>query len=1378
MALHCTLARGPHSLLSGPPCELVLDAPDGTAGTVLHQELATRFGTGFLTVGGLELGSLVLGEPPLINGAVIVDDGGRFRKRPARQLPPNQVPSGLALTVHAGPGAGTVVPLERGSYTLGRSGARILIQDPELSRLHARIEVTDSEVSIADLGSANGTYVDGHRVRNAVISTNSTLRCGNTGFTLAFRDRARIALDSAGSSVRPPIMVRCQSDPGNRLVLLLTAALPLAIGVSLALATGMWMFLAFAAASAGSLLVPLLTGRRQRRKTAAALKAAVAQDRARRLGAGPSLAVLMLAAGRVDDWTESPDGGDLWLRLGEALQPANVQPEPAGAAIPAAGVVPVLLDPQPRTVFCGTRAVADGLIRALVMQVAGYPLGRATPVILHGDAARLPLPARYLPMVKLTGSADSCRAALAAEPVMPAKAAGPGILVLTGTSPAPEVENDLALAALDLGWRVLQFVAAEAPCSGSDVELAERESTLRVSDGALRFVPDLAPAAVFDTFCRRLAAGAWLPRSASTGIPATCGLEDLVPLDPAATAARWKMAREAQGLAVPVGMGTSGAQLLDLHSDGPHLLVAGTTGSGKSEFLRTFIVSLAVSYPPDRVNFLFIDFKGGSGLGPLAGLVHCTGLLTDLSSHGLNRTLLSLRAEVRYREEVLGAAGVPDLTVLRSSPAEAGTTLPHLVIVIDEFRMLVDDHPEVLRELMRIASVGRSLGIHLVMATQRPQGALTADIRANVTSSIALRVQSEMESIDILNHRAAAGISIGCPGRAFLARGTEPPREFQAASLQSGRTTAPQRARVRLAVEYFAEPADPAAAVAGVAAQTPTQAAEPLLGMVRDLWNAAGGASPRRPVADPLPPRLQDPDDCLSEPHYGMRAGLASPDQLPATSDSAGHDGDGSVLRIALGVVDLPARQCIEVLWWDPARDGHLALVGGPASGAAEAMESVSRRLLCHDAESHAYVLDAAGGLLQPLAGSPRTGAYVGLHELRRAVRVLERLADELALRLSQREAHRTPLLVVIAGWGSWASAFRAGPHSWVEDLVHDLVRDGRAAGIIVLLAGDRELVSARFTAAVPNRLYFPAGATEESRLAWPRLPETEAVKGRAVAVGPVAGAEPSACQLFERNASGGVSPPLEQVGWQAAVRAPSHRPFRVEPLPALVTVDALLAQAADSHGGRLAETPLTLLGLAGDEPAPTGFRIPPAGVIAVLGGPASGKTNALHAIEELNAGAAGWLQPKAGEDPCGFWNRCLAAARTGELSGQRVLLVDDADRLPPRTVRDVADLHGLGHAVVFAALPGPLLSQRVPLAAEARSSGAGLLLCPRSLSDGDLFGVRFEVEPHAPPGRGVLIESGRASALQVARARSCRTPQQSPGKNYSAGGAPPVREA
>ena len=1352
MTVHCTLVGSPHSAQHRPPVELTIEGTVGTSGADLQERLSRQFAAGPVSVDGQDLRSTRLGFPPLVNGAVLVDGAGQASARKLRRRPPPSADAPLALAVHSGAGAGTVVPLRRGSYTIGRSNTRIIIPDPELSREHARLLVTESDIIITDLESANGTYVDGSRVRAAAVSTDSVIRCGSSHMSLVFMDLPGSILADAGRSTQEPLTVPGRMDSGNRAVLVLAAVLPLAIGVALAILTGMWMFLAFAAASALSVLVPLATGRRQRREQAKAVKAAVAADRERRQRSAPSLALLVLAYDEASSSSAGvPEGEDdtrVWLRLGEAPQPANVRIEPVTTAAEVAptGPLPLCLDPgRSMTSFRGPSAVADGMLRSLVLQLAGYPRGRSTRIVIQGKADCLPLCARYLPQATLTASRDSCLNALA-EGFGPGRRHGVLFLLARQDGPAEDIDV-ICEVARQSGWQVLYFVPPETPGQPADIELSERVSVFKQPSGDISFVPDLAPEGVIDDFCRRAATAPGQQVDAGPGVPDTCALEEILPLSSAHTAARWDRSMQTGGLPFTLGLCPAGRYSLDLQSDGPHLLVAGTTGSGKSELLRSLTLTLALSHPPDRVNFFFIDFKGGSGLGHLAGLVHCVGLLTDLSHDALDRTLLSLRAEVRLRECALAAASVPDLEAYRLSPASRKVALPHLVLVIDEFRILVDDAPEALRELMRIAAIGRSLGIHLVMATQRPQGALTADIRANVTSSIALRVQSDMESMDIINSRAAAAISLDLPGRAYLVRGAEQPVEFQATSSAAVGLRPEAALAVRSSVEYFTAPSPVEVAGTSGGALTPAEAAAPLLAMVQELWSGRNGQSPRLPVAPPLPNDLP-----LRRATAAARAASSA---CPGPQDPA--------RTVGLGLMDLPEQQKVVPLNWRPGADSHLALIGGPTSGASEALDLAVALLLLGPQETHFYFLDA-GGHFAHLRRHRRTGAHAGLHELRRGVRVLERLGQELARRLSQGGEDNTPVAVVISGWGSWLSAFRAGPLAWAEDLVQDLIRDGAQAGITVLISGDREVVTARFYGALPNRVYFPAGSNEDSRAAWPRIPAVPAVKGRAVALGPISGGGAVICQFYTMSHGGaGTGEDLPAAESHSRAAPAAARPFRVEPLPAQVTV-AEVRRRASRHPAPPSKDPSPsgtmsasgtgprdlLLGLAGDELDAEYFRLAGSTVFTVLGRPATGKTNVLRALQALNPDHLMWLYPGDGNDAVAFWNRVHAKASAGELPRESILLADDADLLPAAALRHLSELHALGHAVVLTANYSPLLLQRIPLAMESRTAGTGLLLAPRSVAEGDLFGVRFEVETNPPPGRGLLISAGRSVAVQA----------------------------
>jgi len=174
------------------------------------------------------------------------------------------------------------------------------------------------------------------------------------------------------------------------------------------------------------------------------------------------------------------------------------------------------------------------------------------------------------------------------------------------------------------------------------------------------------------------------------------------------------------------------------------------------------------------------------------------------------------------------------------------------------------------------------------------------------------------------------------------------------------------------------------------------------------------------------------------------------------------------------------------------------------------------------------------------------------------------------------------------------------------------------------------------------------------------------------------------------------------------------------------------------------------LIGIGGDELEPASIRIQDGGVLTVLGGPGSGKTNFLAALPLMNPAGGPWLRADDESDPGGFWRQSLAAAAAGGMQRGTVALVDDADLLPVEALQHLSELNALGAAVVVTASYSPLLLQRVPLVMKSRASGTGILLAPRSLPDGDLFGIRFEVEANPPPGRGVLVSQSAARSIQV----------------------------
>lgn len=224
---------------------------------------------------------------------------------------------------------------------------------------------------------------------------------------------------------------------------------------------------------------------------------------------------------------------------------------------------------------------------------------------------------------------------------------------------------------------------------------------------------------------------------------------------------------------IDLGVGSQGNHRIDLSSVGPHMLVAGTTGAGKSEFLQSLIFAACARYSPSELQLVLYDYKGGAGLGRAHGLSHSLGLVTDLDPHEVTRSLDGLRAELKNREHLFVQQGVVGL-VQYNEKVEPKQALPRILIVVDEFRALTDDHPEFVSHLVRIAAIGRSLGIHLVLATQRPAGVISAEIRANISYKVCLRVSDEQDSLDVLGDKAAAHLSSRAPGR-FLARADSGP---------------------------------------------------------------------------------------------------------------------------------------------------------------------------------------------------------------------------------------------------------------------------------------------------------------------------------------------------------------------------------------------------------------------------------------------------------------------------------------------------------------------------------------------------------------------------------------------------------------------------
>lgn len=295
------------------------------------------------------------------------------------------------------------------------------------------------------------------------------------------------------------------------------------------------------------------------------------------------------------------------------------------------------------------------------------------------------------------------------------------------------------------------------------------------------FQPEPANARLIDQVAMSLA-----PLRDATAASATAAIPRVVPLlslfgpelpSSMSVAAVWAEVKP-YGLRAPIGIGPSGPLELDLVEHGPHALIGGTSGAGKSELLQSIVASLIHEYPPSRLTFLFVDYKGGASSVVFNDVPHTVGYVTNLDASLSMRALTSLRAELNFRMRLMEGKAKDLPEMLERFPDEAP---PSLVIVVDEFATLVKEVPDFVAGIVDIAQRGRSLGVHLILATQRPSGSVNENILANTNLRISLRMLDATESKTVIGVGSAAEIPLPLKGRAFAKLGPRDLVEFQSA---------------------------------------------------------------------------------------------------------------------------------------------------------------------------------------------------------------------------------------------------------------------------------------------------------------------------------------------------------------------------------------------------------------------------------------------------------------------------------------------------------------------------------------------------------------------------------------------------------------------
>jgi len=651
------------------------------------------------------------------------------------------------------------------------------------------------------------------------------------------------------------------------------------------------------------------------------------------------------------------------------------------------------------------------------------------------------------------------------------------VILLVVESDAP-VEFGRLVDLVERGWRHGVYVVWSAP------DVAHLPAACRVfvdvsGEGCVGYLHEgelVTPVAL--EFLGENQAGAWARRMSPLidmatrpddssdvprMVPYTAVVGTRILTDPQEVVERWNennsivtgpfapqhLSQKTSTLRAAIGASVQGFHSLDLRMDGPHALVGGTTGSGKSELLQTWVLAMAVNHSPQRLNFLLVDYKGGSAFAECADLPHTVGLVTDLDAAGVHRALASLSAELLFREHLLDSRKAKDLVSMEKS--DPATAPPSLVIVVDEFAALVQEVPEFVDGVVNVAQRGRSLGLHLILATQRPAGVIKDNLRANTNLRIALRVADTDDSTDVLGVPMAAYFDSDLPGRAVSKTGPGRLITFQTAYVGGHTGDEEPPPDIQIETLGFGTP---------VIWEIPAPETPPAVEAVSsDLKRIVATVQNAQAAAQiPLPRKPWLPD-------LARYYNLADPGQIPPTVTDA---------ELIFGIADDPEHQSQPPMVFRPDVVGNMAIYGAGGSGKSTVLRTLAiaagfsfKRSPCH-----VYGLDFSSRGLSMLADLPHVGAIIdGSDEERvqRLLRWVRAAIDERATRYSAVNAatitayrsisghmDEPRILLLVDGVAAFRQAYDAGMlyHFW--DMFCSIAADGRPVGVNVVMTADQ----------------------------------------------------------------------------------------------------------------------------------------------------------------------------------------------------------------------------------------------------------------------------------------------------------------------------------
>lgn len=827
---------------------------------------------------------------------------------------------------------------------------------------------------------------------------------------------------------------------------------------------------------------------------------------------------------------------------------------------------------------------------------------------------------------------------------------------------------------------------------------------------------------------------------------------------------RWSAQRYASDIRCYLGVSSGGSLNIGLSEHGPHWLLGGTTGAGKSQLLRSLVLSAALRYPPERLGLILVDFKGSAGLGPLAQLPHALSVLSNFDVSAVERALEFLRADIHRREVDLQALGVNSYRDYLASCQAAGTTprYPELLIVVDEFRMLIDSMPDAMAELMRIATIGRSLGLHLVLATQRPQGAISQDIRANIATSICLRVASAQDSYNLLEHESAAYISAAHPGAGYVRLPDGRSLPFRAPLVDAVPSSNDARPVQVLGLEEGGwrelTAASAVQALGGHEDELLIRSAQQIRALYEREYapknHASRGLQKNAAVQDeycPIPPELPEntPLPVLEAPMSEPVAYGIDPAAAPQEPADSGVVSEGYLL----GELEIARYGVRRPISWSGQQ--ALALLAQSAERAPMLYGLLAQAFA---ARTPVVLLTSDGALyrdLEPYAGAFE--ALVGAQELSHLRFCLEQLRTP---NLWGAEASTRPLIVV-DGLDSWLEALVRQPDT--ENLLYDLLSQGCRRGYSVALTSalnPRGRFAAAAHSTLLSRRFLDADLMRSTSKDYPTPAQSHycvegAINEELIGDQPLSASILSPCvagfhelvQVLRGNAASTSSGSDTRPGtllrqFPEYYRMPSTE-YVTAAHAACNPQDAKLLVAFDRRQ------------------MPVWLSAPAGAVVPVQGSRSAGKSTLLESIAQLNPQLSALVLEGSGgatSEPPSV-ERTRALLDSVKEPARTLVFVDDLQYLSPAVQQLLLERRGEFRAMLVTYTPWPRRASS-PLLAALMGCSRALLLTPASLADADMCTVtalpldRF-TQGEQPAGRLVVVDGASVCAAQVPLALS-----------------------